>query len=281
MPTKCAIVQCKNVKNKNSRISFFQFPLNEPKLLSAWIAAVNRKDWTPTTSSRICGKHFKCTDFYNTPGVKVNKLKPDTIPSKNLPKDTPQKLNSVTDKSDLYTSTSQGIFSDLSNELSSVKDSQSSRNMFVNKETGDVKYDKVTMGAQFADSQSPTNIFIKEEPDDVRDTNIEMKLLINLDIKRNAVDILKPSTSEYRKLEEENKALKKLIDTLKDNHSKEMETQAEMFRFLIANEKETYKKQVLSLKTEVKLWKRKVQRKEVKINKLLLELKNKSFMDKE
>ncbi|KYN03295.1 hypothetical protein ALC62_05863, partial [Cyphomyrmex costatus] len=48
-----------------------------------WIKAINRKDWTPISSSRICYLHFKSSDYSNTAG-KVLRLKPDVVPTLNL-----------------------------------------------------------------------------------------------------------------------------------------------------------------------------------------------------
>lgn len=112
-------------------------------------------------------------------------------------------------------------------------------------------------------------------------TNVQTKILTDTGMKCNAIDMLKLSTNKYRKIEEENEKLKELINVLKTEHAKAMKTQAEMFRCLIKNEKETSKRKIIFLKAELKLWKRKTQRKEVKIRKLVLGLKNKSLIGKE
>ncbi|XP_029678563.1 THAP domain-containing protein 1-like [Formica exsecta] len=81
MPFKCTVVKCKSTaaynrnKNNDNKISFFRFPMSTPNLLEQWIAAINRKNWTPTSSSRICQFHLKDTDFFNT--SKVRRLKAD------------------------------------------------------------------------------------------------------------------------------------------------------------------------------------------------------------
>lgn len=56
--------------------------MNIPIILQQWIKAVNRKNWTPTSSSRVCQLHFKSTDFTNS--GKILRLKPDIIPTQNL-----------------------------------------------------------------------------------------------------------------------------------------------------------------------------------------------------
>jgi len=50
--------------------------------LSQWIKAVNKENWTPATSSRVCQLHFKNIDFTNA--SKILRLKKDVIPSQNL-----------------------------------------------------------------------------------------------------------------------------------------------------------------------------------------------------
>ncbi|XP_064475517.1 uncharacterized protein LOC135389393 [Ornithodoros turicata] len=65
----CCVVGChnseENVKGRVPAISFYRFPGRpwETERRKAWIAAVRRKnadgsDWTPNSSSRICGAHF-------------------------------------------------------------------------------------------------------------------------------------------------------------------------------------------------------------------------------
>jgi len=53
-------------------------------LLKTWIQATNRKNWTPTESSRICELHFKSVDFVDNPNSKRKLLKVDVIPTENL-----------------------------------------------------------------------------------------------------------------------------------------------------------------------------------------------------
>lgn len=79
MSVKCAI--CNRTVTKN-KISFFRFPMSIPIILQEWIRAVNRKNWIPTSSSRVCQLHFNDTDF--TTAKKRLRLKPDVIPTQNL-----------------------------------------------------------------------------------------------------------------------------------------------------------------------------------------------------
>ena len=42
-----------------------KFPENED-LKQRWIKAIPRKNWTPTTSHKVCAKHFDKNDFITT-----------------------------------------------------------------------------------------------------------------------------------------------------------------------------------------------------------------------
>ena len=61
MMNKCVIYGCKYVSKakKEKKVSSFVFPFHKPDLRSKWIKFVNRSDWTPTSNSVICIKHFK------------------------------------------------------------------------------------------------------------------------------------------------------------------------------------------------------------------------------
>ena len=57
MPQSCVVVGCTSRSHAGSGIGFFSFTI-EHERRRLWIAAVNRKDWQPSTSSRVCGRHF-------------------------------------------------------------------------------------------------------------------------------------------------------------------------------------------------------------------------------
>lgn len=46
-----------------------------------WVNAIRRENWSPTKTSRICGEHFKKTDYVIKPGCNMKILKPDSVPS--------------------------------------------------------------------------------------------------------------------------------------------------------------------------------------------------------
>lgn len=42
----------------------FRFPLKDPQRSSRWIKQMHIADWTPTTNTRLCSKHFESHFFY-------------------------------------------------------------------------------------------------------------------------------------------------------------------------------------------------------------------------
>ena len=64
MVNKCVAFRCKSgyddTKGESrEKVSTFHFPLSNPEILNDWIHFVNRKDWTPTSRSVICERHFE------------------------------------------------------------------------------------------------------------------------------------------------------------------------------------------------------------------------------
>lgn len=57
MPQSCVVVGCSQRAHPSSGVSFFVFPKEDDRR-RAWISAVNRKDWQPKLSSRVCSRHF-------------------------------------------------------------------------------------------------------------------------------------------------------------------------------------------------------------------------------
>ena len=59
MGYKCCVLSCKSgykSSNPHKKVSFFGFPKGE--LLTSWLEAINRKNFTPTRFSRVCSLHF-------------------------------------------------------------------------------------------------------------------------------------------------------------------------------------------------------------------------------
>ena len=52
----CAAKNCKEVKKKGTKLSFFKFPLNNPNLMTKWIAISQSK--SVSIHAVLCEKHF-------------------------------------------------------------------------------------------------------------------------------------------------------------------------------------------------------------------------------
>ena len=84
---------CSNSSVKGKRkegISFRTFPFKKPALLKAWISKINRKDWPPSSGSRLCSEHFTAESFEEDIGLKLlggefkrkkQVLKEDAVPT--------------------------------------------------------------------------------------------------------------------------------------------------------------------------------------------------------
>ncbi|CAL9702423.1 unnamed protein product [Knipowitschia caucasica] len=58
MPS-CSAFNCTNgSRSAKHQFQLFRFPLNEKKRLAQWVAKVRRKDWVPSSNSRLCAAHF-------------------------------------------------------------------------------------------------------------------------------------------------------------------------------------------------------------------------------
>ncbi|KAH9633952.1 hypothetical protein HF086_015156 [Spodoptera exigua] len=75
---RCCAYNCEN-------IGIHRFP-KDKKCLQSWIKAIRRNNWKPTSTSSLCAKHFKPSDYYEESkytGIKLEKklLKKGAIPS--------------------------------------------------------------------------------------------------------------------------------------------------------------------------------------------------------
>ncbi|CAH2292992.1 THAP domain-containing 1-like [Pelobates cultripes] len=55
--------------------------MKDPERLSEWVAAIKRKNWKPSDSSRICSDHFTDKDYMLRPGAMIPRLRLDAVPS--------------------------------------------------------------------------------------------------------------------------------------------------------------------------------------------------------
>ncbi len=91
---KCSVPYCpvaaagleKRGKGKGN-VTHFSFP-KDPELHAQWIEAIQRENFTPTTSSRVCEIHFDRGDFIQPKNPNkihvVKRLRENCIPSRNL-----------------------------------------------------------------------------------------------------------------------------------------------------------------------------------------------------
>ena len=63
MPHHCIVPCCTNRSGKSrqpgSKVSFYQLPLKNPKLLKQWLIKIRRENTPLTIHSRVCSVHFK------------------------------------------------------------------------------------------------------------------------------------------------------------------------------------------------------------------------------
>ncbi|XP_067933201.1 THAP domain-containing protein 1-like [Watersipora subatra] len=79
----CCAYGCSSNPEKCPDLAFHRFP-NEKRAetRNAWVKAVRRQDWTPTSSSVLCSGHFQKDCYKIPPGIgRKPMLKSDAIPS--------------------------------------------------------------------------------------------------------------------------------------------------------------------------------------------------------
>ena len=75
MVHSCCVVGCRKQRGGDQGISFFVIPaiiLNQGekthelsrKRRDAWLSSINRKDWMPSSNSRVCSEHFISGRYY-------------------------------------------------------------------------------------------------------------------------------------------------------------------------------------------------------------------------
>ena len=58
MVNKCVVFGCKSGYDSSDNAPSFRFPFKRDDLMTKWIQFVNRANWTPSSNSVICCKHF-------------------------------------------------------------------------------------------------------------------------------------------------------------------------------------------------------------------------------
>ncbi|XP_039275991.1 uncharacterized protein LOC111051552 [Nilaparvata lugens] len=93
MPYTCCVPCCRGNYDAEHKVAVFSFPKDE-NLKRLWIRSIPRKDYSYTSSSRVCEKHFsideiqRFTSAYDektgkivTAPLKFPRLKPDAVPT--------------------------------------------------------------------------------------------------------------------------------------------------------------------------------------------------------
>ena len=70
----------RNIENFEMYYFLCRFPMNDSKLLEAWIEKLNKTDWQPTETSVLCSEHFEKSCFRISNG-KHMPLKTNSVPT--------------------------------------------------------------------------------------------------------------------------------------------------------------------------------------------------------
>ncbi|GFX68855.1 uncharacterized protein TNCV_3865541 [Trichonephila clavipes] len=89
MAPRCVARGCNSGKCERTclTVSHYRFPLRNPILLKIWLRKINRKNFKPTTRSRLCSDHFEenCFVYIGPERTNIRKiLKRNSIPTKFL-----------------------------------------------------------------------------------------------------------------------------------------------------------------------------------------------------
>lgn len=200
MPTACCVIGCKSRGNGQAGVQFFQLPLNKPKILTQWLIVLDRRDWVPKPSSKICSLHFSSDDYVVRPNTNVPRLKPDAIPS---------------------------VFPDLSSSQDERETSpfnKSKEETIPNKtkeETNGFKEDKIKPKEAFSKMMTP---IVSESPSGrprrISKLNSKMKDYILLDdIKKHRNNSFQSPSSRPQPPSDKEKAAQELLSILEDSSS--------------------------------------------------------------
>ena len=67
MPNRCSFEGCtKRIFENRQEISYHSFPTYDSKVYRQWMRFVNRKDFVPSKSSKLCSLHFSKSDFISS-----------------------------------------------------------------------------------------------------------------------------------------------------------------------------------------------------------------------
>lgn len=87
--------------------------------------------------------------------------------------------------------------------------------------------------------------------------------------------------SQIKILKAENERLTALMQSLKDDHTKQLQHQADMFQYMLQNQKKVMQNKLTSALTKVKLLRRQRQRLNIKLIDILRDARNNKILYKE
>ncbi|XP_008122628.1 THAP domain-containing protein 8 [Anolis carolinensis] len=83
MTKHCRAPHCFNSAGQprpdGQRLSFYKFPLHNPKRLRQWLSQMKQEKWIPTKHQHLCSEHFAPSCFEYRWGMRY--LKPDAVPT--------------------------------------------------------------------------------------------------------------------------------------------------------------------------------------------------------
>ena len=88
MPNYCSVYGCYSSSVKSPDLSFFRYP-KYVKLLTAWVCRVRRENFTSSSTSYVCSRHFLEHEMYvpdrdTSHTYKKRRLRKGAVPSVNL-----------------------------------------------------------------------------------------------------------------------------------------------------------------------------------------------------
>lgn len=215
-----------------------------PIILQEWIKAVNRKNWTPTSSSYVCQLHFNDADFTITKHRR--RLKPDVIPTRNL--------------------SNKSLENNMHFDICNIVP------IMTTEET-------MTTESESTRTTEPTMTQIDE--DSTQTVTIADNVILNARAEKRKMEPLERTNIKYIKLEEENKKLKDLIKSLTENYEEKLHNQADIFQNLIEEEKNAQKKKFAAEKQKFKYLQNKTNRIEKKLENVMQDLKTSKTLSNE
>lgn len=298
MPIRCAVTGCPSAKDKNKK-HFFKFPQVE-SIAVQWIKATGRTNWIPTVNSAICEAHFRKDDFSNT---KIKKrLKTDVVPTQNVftsvintqkPNNQSIYIKYIVNKNYVQNIEEINIRRKETEDILR-KETKAENTIEVEIEETSTKRKDIEANIQRKEAEA-VNIKkneIKEISIRKEETNIKRKDTKKVrrkeikeesirreeksqENKRNISTALEEAKLKIQKLEEENTRLEDLILSVQKKHKNDLKLQASALNVVIHQNQKEFKQKLATRSKQLILLRKKLKRKDYKINNLLMTAKNK------